>query len=136
MGTHQYKLLALLLLGFSLSGCKSTNTGTAVDRASFKCGDSFSRTLCTISGNRASKWELTHNEEHKKRVVERRLPCLLRSILGGGHSGAVFELFGEAAGIDEASFAGDLGGGEAGFLEEGHGGRTRVLMWNSWGLNL
>jgi hypothetical protein len=21
-------------------------------------------------------------------------------------------------------------------MEEAHGGRTRVLMWNSWGLNL
>ena len=64
------------------------------------------------------------------------LDCLLRSILGGGRACAAFELFGEAAGIDEAAFGGDLGGGEAGFLEEGHGGRTRVLMWNSWGLNL
>ena len=73
MGTHQYKLLAVLLLGFSLSGCKSTNTGTVVERASFKAGDSFSRTLYTISGNRASQWELTYNEEHKKRVAERRL---------------------------------------------------------------
>jgi len=63
----------------------------------------------------------------------RCLSCLVRSILGGGHSGAVFELFGEAAGIDEASFAGDLGGGEAGFIEEAHGGRTRVLKLNSWG---
>ncbi len=66
----------------------------------------------------------------------RCLPRLLRSIFGGCHPGAVFELFGEAAGIDKAGFAGDLGGGEAGFIEEAHGGRTRVLMWNSWGLNL
>ncbi len=66
----------------------------------------------------------------------RCLDCLSRPILGGGHTCAVFELFGEAAGIDEAGFAGDLGGGGAGFIEEAHGGRTRVLMWNSWGLNL
>ena len=39
------------------------------------------------------------------------LPRLLRSILGWGRVGAAFELFGEAAGIDEAGFAGDLGGG-------------------------
>lgn len=66
----------------------------------------------------------------------RCLDCLSRPILGGGYTCAVFELFGEAAGIDEADFAGDLGGGGAGFIEEVHGGRTRVLIWNSWGLNL
>ena len=65
----------------------------------------------------------------------RCLSCQVRSILGGGHSGAVLELFGEAAGIDEASFAGDLSGGEAGLIEEAHSGRTRVLKLNSWGLN-
>ncbi len=44
-----------------------------------------------------------------------------------GHSGAVFELFGEAAAIDEASFAGDLSGGEAGLIEEAHGGEDSGL---------
>ncbi len=57
----------------------------------------------------------------------RGLSCLLRSIFGGCHPGAVFELFGEAAGIDKAAFAGDFGGGEAGFVEEARGGEDSGL---------
>lgn len=55
------------------------------------------------------------------------LDSLLRSILDGCHPSAVFELFGETAGIDEAGFAGDLGSGEAGFVEEAHGGEDSCL---------
>jgi hypothetical protein len=43
-------------------------------------------------------------------VAPQCLPRLLRSILGWSRASAVFELFGEAAGINEAGFAGDLGG--------------------------
>ena len=60
-------------------------------------------------------------------VAPQCLSLLLRPILGRRHAGAVFELFGEAAGIDEAGFAGDLGGGEAGFVEETHGGEYSGL---------
>ena len=63
------------------------------------------------------------------------LPRLLRSILGGCHPRAVFELFGEAAGIDEAAFAGDLGGGEAGFVEEARGGEDSGLVEELLGAN-
>ena len=66
-------------------------------------------------------------------VAPQCLSLLLRPILGRRHAGAVFELFGEAAGIDEAGFAGDLGGGEAGFVEETHGGEDsgldEELLW-------
>jgi hypothetical protein len=36
-------------------------------------------------------------------------------------------LFGEAARIDEAATAGELGGGEAGFVEQAHGGEDAGL---------
>lgn len=55
------------------------------------------------------------------------LDCQLCSILGGGHTGAAFELFGEAAGIDEAALVRDLGGGEAGFIEQAHGSEDSGL---------
>ena len=55
------------------------------------------------------------------------LSCLLRSIIDGCHPSAAFKLFGEAAGINEAGFAGDLAGGEAGFVEQAHGGEDSGL---------
>ena len=61
------------------------------------------------------------------------LNCLPRSILSGGHAGAAFEVLCERTRIHETAPLGDLGGGEAGFVEEAHGGEDsgldEELLW-------
>ncbi len=73
MKTRRHLPLATLLVVSCLSSCGTIDHDPAIDRASFKIGDPFSRTLYEISGDRASKWSLTDNEQHKKREAKLRL---------------------------------------------------------------
>lgn len=67
-----YIFLAAALLVSSL-GCRSIGPDSDVDRASLKVGDPFSRDLYEVSGDHVSKWVLSDNETHEKRVASRRL---------------------------------------------------------------